>query len=206
MINITLMDGQVKSFDAPLSVLDLAKHISPSLAKKALAGKLIRNGQEKMVDLEYVLTADTQVAIITPKDKEALPLIRHSTAHLLAQAVKELYPDVKLTIGPAIENGFYYDFSYKRPFTPEDLETIEARMHEILRRNEHVTREEWPRQKALTYFGGINEDYKVELINDLGDDETISVYQQGQWIELCRGPHVVFMVQLGSHKKNKMLI
>ena len=183
---ITLPDGSQKTFDHPVTVADVAASIGPGLAKAALAGKV----DGKVVDLSHRLERDSLVAIVTDKDPEGLDVVRHSTAHLLAYAVKELFPDAQVTIGPVIADGFYYDFSYKRPFTPEDLEAIEAKMRELARLDEKVTREEWSRDDAVRYFESIGEKYKAEIIASIPEKEAISLYGQGNWIDLCRGPHV----------------
>lgn len=186
MIEITLPDGSKRQFDAPLTVAELAQSIGTGLAKAALAGKV--NG--KLVDTSYRITQDANVAIITDKDPEGLEIIRHSTAHLLAYAVKDLYPDAQVTIGPVIDNGFYYDFAYKRPFTPEDLQKIEARMVELARKDEPVQRRVVPRDEAVAYFRSIGEHYKAEIIEGIPQDEEVSLYTEGTFTDLCRGPHV----------------
>src|SRR3954471_22814901 len=186
MPNIRLPDGSTKSFPAPLTVAEIAQAIGPGLARAALAGKV--NG--KLVDTGYRIANDADVAVVTDKDPEANDLLRHSTAHLLAHAVKELFPDAEVTIGPVIENGFYYDFSYKRPFTPEDLAAIEKRMAEIAKRDLPVTREVWPRDKAVEFFKSIGEHYKAEIIASIPSGEDVSLYREGDFIDLCRGPHV----------------
>src|SRR6202142_539821 len=160
MVNITLPDGSVRSFDKPVSVAEVAASIGPGLAKAALAGRV----DGKLVDTSFVVDADSQLAIVTDKDADGLDLIRHSTAHLLAYAVKELFPEAQVTIGPVIENGFYYDFSYKRPFTLEDLAGIEARMAQLAAKDEKVERRTLPRDEAVAYFRGIGEAYKAEII------------------------------------------
>src|SRR5690606_3720483 len=156
-----------------------------------LGGRVTVDGVEpKLVDTSFVLEQDANLAIITAKDPDGLDLIRHSTAHLLAYAVKSLFPEAQVTIGPVIENGFYYDFSYKRPFTPEDLIAIEKKMAELAKKNEVVTREEWMRDDAVAYFNGIGEHYKAEIIASIPSNEPISLYREGDFIDLCRGPHV----------------
>ncbi len=197
MVAITLPDGSVRNFEGPVSGADLAADIGPGLAKAALA---VRVGQE-MLDLSTVFEADTDVSIVTARDEDALDLLRHDTAHVLAEAVLELYPGVQVTIGPSIENGFYYDFSVSTPFTPEDLEKIEARMHEIVKRDEAITRYVWNRDKAIDYFKSQGQSYKAELISDLPADEVISVYKQGEFIDLCRGPHLPSTGKIGSSFK-----
>lgn len=197
MVAITLPDGSVRTFDGPVSGAELAADIGPGLAKAALA---IRIGDE-MADLSTVFETDAAVSIVTSKDEEALDLLRHDTAHVLAEAVLEMYPGVQVTIGPSIENGFYYDFSVKDPFTPEDLEKIEARMHEIVKRDEVITREVWDRDEAITYFKDNGQSYKAELISDFPANETITVYKQGDFIDLCRGPHLPSTGKVGTHFK-----
>ncbi len=186
MPNIRLPDGSTKSFPGPVTVAEIAQSIGPGLARAALAGRV----DGKLVALGFKIGNDAQVAIVTDRDPEANDLLRHSTAHLLAHAVKELYPDAEVTIGPVIENGFYYDFAYKRPFTPEDLATIEKRMHEIAARNLPVERKTMARDEAVAFFKSIGEKYKAEIIASIPEKETISLYGQGNWIDLCRGPHV----------------
>jgi threonyl-tRNA synthetase len=184
--NIQLPDGSVKSFPGPVTVAEVARAIGAGLARAALAGKL----DGKLVDMEHRIERDATLAIVTDRDPEGLDMIRHSTAHLLAHAVKELYPEAQVTIGPVIENGFYYDFAYKRPFTPEDLAAIEKRMSEIARRDLPVSRRELPRDEAVKFFRDQGEVYKAEIIASIPEKETISLYGQGDWVDLCRGPHV----------------
>jgi threonyl-tRNA synthetase len=186
MVNITLPDGSVRQFDKPVTVGEIAASIGPGLAKAALGGKL----DGKLVDTSHSVERDAKVAIVTDRDPEGLELIRHSTAHLLAYAVKELFPDAQVTIGPVIENGFYYDFAYKRPFTPEDLAAIEKRMAELAKRDVPVKREEWKRDDAVNFFQSIGEKYKAEIIGSIPAAEGISLYREGDFIDLCRGPHV----------------
>ena len=186
MVNITLPDGSVRSFEAPLTVAQVAHSIGTGLGKAALAGKV--NGE--LVDTSYLIDADAQLAIITDKDADGVDVIRHSTAHLLAYAVKSLYPDAQVTIGPVIENGFYYDFAYKRPFTPDDLVAIEHKMAELAKKDEVVTREVWDRDEAIAFFKEQGEAYKAELIGAIPAGEKISLYREGDFIDLCRGPHV----------------
>src|SRR6266704_2314314 len=186
MPNIRLPDGSVESFSGPVTVAEVAQAIGPGLARAALAGKV--NG--KLVDTSFRLENDCELAIVTERDKEGVEILRHSTAHLLAYAVKELFPDAQVTIGPVIENGFYYDFSFKRPFTPEDLAAIEKRMAELAKRDLLVTREVWPRDKAVEYFKSIGEHYKAEIIASIPAGEEVSLYREGDFVDLCRGPHV----------------
>lgn len=186
MITITLPDGSQKQFAEPVTAQQVAESIAPSLAKAALAAKV----NDRLVDMTFLITDDARLAIITEKDSAGLDVIRHSTAHLLAHAVKTLYPDAQVTIGPVIENGFYYDFSYKRPFTPEDLKAIEAKMQDLAKQNFPVKRFEMPRDEAIAFFKNLNEHYKVEIIQDLPANEILSFYQEGDFVDLCRGPHV----------------
>ena len=186
MVSITLPDNSVRQFENPVTVAQVASSIGPGLAKAALGGKL----DGKIVDTSHRIDHDAKLAIVTDKDPEGLDLIRHSTAHLLAYAVKELFPDAQVTIGPVIENGFYYDFSYKRPFTPEDLEMIEKRMAELAKKDLPVVREEWKRDEAVKFFNGIGEKYKAQIIASIPGEEGISLYREGDFIDLCRGPHV----------------
>ncbi|MFN0302247.1 MAG: threonine--tRNA ligase [Burkholderiales bacterium] len=183
---VRLPDGSERRFDASVSVAQIAQSIGSGLARAALAGKV--DGQ--LVDLSHVVADDASVAIITERDAEGVEVIRHSTAHLLAHAVKELFPTAQVTIGPVIESGFYYDFSFERPFTPDDLEAIERRMAEIARRDLPVTREVWARDDAVAFFKGIGERYKAEIIGAIPADQKISLYRQGEFVDLCRGPHV----------------
>jgi threonyl-tRNA synthetase len=186
MVAITLPDKSVRSFDSPVTVAEVAASIGPGLAKAALAGRV----DGTLVDTSFLIERDAALAIVTDKDAEGLDLIRHSTAHLLAYAVKELFPDAQVTIGPVIENGFYYDFSYKRPFTPEDLAAIEKRMGELAKKDIPVAREVWKRDDAVKFFESIGEKYKAEIIQAIPANEDISLYRQGDFIDLCRGPHV----------------
>jgi threonyl-tRNA synthetase len=186
MLNIRLPDGAIKAFPGPVTVAEIAQSIGPGLAKAALAGRV----DGKLVDSAFKVDRDADVAIVTDKDKDGLEILRHSTAHLLAYAVKELFPDAQVTIGPVIENGFYYDFSYKRPFTPEDLVAIEKRMAELAKRDIPVTREAWERDKAVAFFKSIGEHYKAEIIASIPAGEEIGLYREGDFVDLCRGPHV----------------
>jgi threonyl-tRNA synthetase len=186
MVSITLPDKSVRQFDAPVTVAEVAASIGAGLAKAALAGKV----DGKVVDTGYLIEQDAALAIVTDKDAEGLEVIRHSTAHLLAYAVKELFPEAQVTIGPVIENGFYYDFSYKRPFTPDDLAAIEKKMSELAKKDEKVTRKVLPRDDAVAYFKGIGEAYKAEIIASIPADQDVSLYTEGSFTDLCRGPHV----------------
>src|SRR5882762_1788581 len=200
MISVQLPDGSKRTFDHPVSVAEVAAAIAPGLAKAALAGRV----DGKLVDTAYRIEHDAKVAIVTDKDPEGLDVLRHSTAHLLAYAVKELFPDAQVTIGPVIDNGFYYDFSYKRPFTPEDLEAIEKKMIELARKDEPVTREVWKRDDAVKFFESIGEKYKAEIIASIPRDESISLYREGNFIDLCRGPHVPSTGKLKVFKLTKV--
>jgi threonyl-tRNA synthetase len=186
LLKITLPDGSAREFPGPVTVAEVAQSIGPGLAKAALAGKV--NG--KLVDTGHRIESDAELAIVTDKSPEGLEILRHSTAHLLAQAVKELFPEAQVTIGPVIENGFYYDFSYQRPFTPEDLAAIEKRMSEIARKDLKVERRTLSRDDAVKFFSSIGEKYKAEIIASIPEKEAISLYGQGDWVDLCRGPHV----------------
>lgn len=197
---IRLPDGSQRQFDAPVTVADVAMNIGAGLAKAALAGKV--NG--KVVDTSYLIEVDSDLAIITDKNPEGLEVIRHSTAHLLAYAVKELFPDAQVTIGPVIENGFYYDFSYKRPFTPEDLIAIEKKMAELAKKDELVKRKVLPRDEAVAYFKSIGEHYKAELIESIPSNEDVSLYTEGNFTDLCRGPHVPNTGKLKAFKLMKL--
>lgn len=186
MASVTLPDGSKREYEGPVTVAQVAASIGAGLAKAALAGRV----DGKLVDLSHVIDGDAAVAIITARDPEGLEIIRHSTAHLMAQAVKELFPEAQVTIGPAIENGFYYDFSYTRAFTPEDLKAIEARMDELVKNNIPIVREEMPREEAIDFFKALGEHYKAEIISSIPAGEVISLYRQGDFVDLCRGPHV----------------
>ena len=195
MPQITLPDGSKRDFDRPVSVQDVAADIGPGLANAALAGRI----DGKLVDTSFVIDRDSALAIVTRKDEDALELLRHDAAHVMAQAVQELYPGTQVTIGPAIENGFYYDFSRAEPFTPEDLAAIETRMHEIVKRDLPIVREVWDREQAKGTFGGLGETYKVEIIDDIiPEGEEVSVYRQGDWFDVCRGPHLPSTGKLGN--------
>ena len=185
-VAITLPDGSERRYAAPTTGLEIAASIGPGLAKAALAIRV----DGKLVDLKSEISSDADVAIVTAKDADGLELIRHDAAHVLAEAAKELYPDCQVTIGPVIEDGFYYDFARETPFTPEDLEAMEQRMAEIIGRDEAIEREVWDRDKAIAFFESIGEAYKAEIIRDLPADEVISIYRQGDFVDLCRGPHL----------------
>ena len=200
MVTITLPDGSSRQFPAPVTVSEVARSIGPGLAKAALAGRV----DGTLVDATTLIEHDARLAIVTDKDADGLEILRHSTAHLLAYAVKELFPDAQVTIGPVIDNGFYYDFSYKRPFTPEDLERIEARMREIAARDEAVAREVWNRDEAVKFFESIGEHSKAEIIGAIPADQPISLYREGSFVDLCRGPHVPATGKLKVFKLMKL--
>ena len=183
---VTLPDGSQRTFDAPVTVFDVAADIGAGLAKAALAG--VVDGRE--VDTSHVIEGDTTLSILTDRDEASIEIIRHSTAHLLAQAVQQLFPGTQVTIGPTVEDGFYYDFASGHNFTPEDLETIEKRMAEIAADDLTVERIVSPRDRAIEIFRNMGEHYKVQIIEDLPGDEEITIYKQGEWMDLCRGPHV----------------
>ena len=197
---ITLPDGSQRDFDSAVTVLDVAADIGPGLAKATLAG--VVSGQE--VDASYLIEEDANLSIVTDRSDEALEIIRHSTAHLLAMAVKELFPSAQVTIGPVIENGFYYDFSFERAFTPEDLEAIEQRMQELAKKDFAIAREEWDRDEAVEFFKGIGEAYKAEIIAGIPADQPIGLYRQGEFVDLCRGPHVPSTGKLSAFKLTKV--
>jgi threonyl-tRNA synthetase len=197
---IRLPDGSERSFDSSVTVADVAASIGAGLARAALAGKV--NGQ--LVDTSYLIEENADLAIITERDAEGVDVIRHSTAHLLAYAVKELFPDAQVTIGPVIDNGFYYDFSYKRPFTPEDLIAIEKKMTELAKKDEPVTRKVLPRDEAVAYFKSIKEHYKAEIIESIPADQDVSLYTEGNFTDLCRGPHVPSTGKLKVFKLMKL--
>ncbi|MBI5438873.1 MAG: threonine--tRNA ligase [Nitrosomonadales bacterium] len=197
---ITLPDGSQRSFAQPVTVSDVALSIGAGLARAALAGKV----DGKLVDISHLIEQDAALAIITDKNEEGVEIIRHSTAHLLAHAVKELFPDAQVTIGPVIENGFFYDFSYKRPFTPEDLAAIEKRMGEIAKTDLPVARRVLPRDEAVAYFKHIGEHYKAEIIESIPADQDVSLYSEGEFTDLCRGPHVPSTGKLKAFKLMKL--
>ena len=200
MPQITLPDGSVRSFDAAVTVDQLAQSIGAGLAKATLAGRV--NGT--LVDSSHLISEDSKVSIVTAKDADGLEVIRHSTAHLLAYAVKELFPQAQVTIGPVIENGFYYDFSYSRPFTPEDLVAIEKRMNELSAKDEPIKRTVMPRDQAVKYFKDLGEHYKAEIIDSIPAGEDVSLYAEGAFTDLCRGPHVPSTGRLKHFKLMKV--
>ncbi len=194
MISLTLPDGSERTFDNPVTGFDVASDIGPGLAKAALAVRI----DGEMCDLDFLIEKDSSFSVVTAKDEGALDLIRHDCAHILAEAVKEIYPDVQVTIGPSIENGFYYDFARSEPFTPEDLVVIEKRMHEIVKRDEKIVRSVRPRDEAIEFFKGMGEHYKAQLIESIPAGEDVSLYAQGDFIDLCRGPHLPSTGRLGK--------
>lgn len=201
MPNVKLPDGSVKHFEQPVTVYDVAQSISPGLAKAALAGRV----DGRLVDTSYLMRDDCSLVIITEKQQEeSLEVIRHSTAHLLAQAVKLLFPSAQVTIGPVIDDGFYYDFAFQRPFTPEDLERIEAKMEELAKADYPITRRVLPRDEAIAYFRNIGEEYKAKIIADIPEGEVLSLYKQGDFEDLCRGPHVPSTSYLKAFKLTKV--
>ncbi|GAB2746448.1 threonine--tRNA ligase [Melaminivora jejuensis] len=204
MIQITLPDGSQREFPGPVTVAEVAASIGSGLAKAALAGRIGAGDAARVVDTSYLIEQDSALAIVTAKDAAGLEVIRHSTAHLLAYAVKELFPDAQVTIGPVIENGFYYDFAYKRPFTPEDLAAIEKRMAELAAKDEPVLRRVLPRDAAVEYFKGLGEHYKAELIASIPTNEEVSLYREGSFEDLCRGPHVPSTGKLRHFKLMKV--
>jgi len=193
-VNLRLPDGSVRTFDGPVTGTTLAGDIGPGLLKAALA--IVVDGD--IWDLSRPIEADADVSIVTKKDQDGLELMRHDAAHIMAEAVQELFPGTQVTIGPVIEDGFFYDFARDKPFTEDDLEVIEKRMHEIVARNEEIVREVWDRDDAVTHFKSIGEDYKAEIISDLPAGETITIYRQGEWMDLCRGPHLPSTGKLGD--------
>jgi len=197
---LTLPDGSQRSYAEPVTVAQVAADIGPGLARAALAGKV----DGRLVDTSYPIESDAAVAVVTGRDPEGLEIIRHSTAHLLAQAVQAIYPDAQVTIGPVIEDGFYYDFAFSRPFTPEDLERFEAKMRELAKADLAVERRVMPRDEAIETFKRIGEYYKAEIIASIPAGEDISLYGQGEWFDLCRGPHVPSTGKLGAFKLMKV--
>lgn len=200
MLNITLPDGSQRQFPGPITVAQVAASIGAGLAKATLGGKL----NDALVDASCEITQDATLSIVTAKDADGLEMIRHSTAHLLAYAVKDLFPDAQVTIGPVIEHGFFYDFSYKRPFTPEDLAAIEKRMTELANKDEPVVRRVLPRDEAVTYFKSLGEHYKAEIIASIPSNEEVSLYREGRFEDLCRGPHVPSTGKLKHFKLMKV--
>jgi threonyl-tRNA synthetase len=200
MVSVRLPDGSQRQFESPVTVAQVAANIGTGLAKAALAGKV----DGKLVDTSFLIEKDADVAIVTDKDADGLDVLRHSTAHLLAHAVKELFPDAQVTIGPVIDNGFYYDFSYKRPFTPEDLQAIEKKMAELAKKDEPVSRKVLPRDEAVEYFKSIGEAYKAEIIASIPQGEDVSLYSEGSFTDLCRGPHVPSTGKLKVFKLMKL--
>ena len=187
MPKVTLPDGSSRDYSQAISIFDVASDIGPGLAKAALAGKV----DGELVDTSFIIKKDAELAIVTSKSDEALELIRHDAAHVMAQAVQELFPGTQVTIGPAIEDGFYYDFARQEPFSLDDLEKIESRMEDIVSRNLLIEREVWERDEAKRVFAEIGEKYKVEIIEDIiPEGEEVSVYRQGDWFDVCRGPHL----------------
>ncbi len=197
---ITLPDGSRREFDHPVSVHEVASDIGPGLAKAALAGRV----DGKLVDTSHVIEGDAELAIVTERDPDGLEIIRHSTAHLLAQAVKQLFPEAQVTIGPTVENGFYYDFAYERPFTPEDLKAIEKKMQELAKANIPVSRSVMSRDEAVAFFRNQGEEYKAEIIESIPADQELSLYNQGEFTDLCRGPHVPSTGRLKAFKLMKL--
>ncbi|SCZ49163.1 threonine--tRNA ligase [Thiohalomonas denitrificans] len=200
MPTITLPDGSQREFDHPVSVHDVAAGIGPGLAKAALAGKV----DGRLVDTDFTIDHDAELAIVTEKDEAGLDVIRHSTAHLLAQAVKELFPETQVTIGPVVEDGFYYDFAREKSFTPEDLQAIEKRMSELAQEDLPVQRDVMPRDEAVEFFRSVGEQYKAEIIEEIPKGEDISLYRQGDFVDLCRGPHVPSTGKLKAFKLMKL--
>ncbi|MBC7699941.1 threonine--tRNA ligase [Aquabacterium sp.] len=204
MISIQLPDGSKREFPGPVTIAEVAASIGAGLAKAALAGRVGQGESARVVDTSYLMDADTSLAIITDKDSAGLDVIRHSTAHLLAYAVKELFPEVQVTIGPTIENGFFYDFAYKRPFTPEDLIAIEKKMGDLAKKDEKVERRVLPRDEAVSYFKSLGEHYKAEIIESIPADQDVSLYSEGAFTDLCRGPHVPSTGKLKHFKLMKV--
>ena len=200
MITVTLPDNSRRTFASSISVKNVAKDIGTGLAKATIAG--IVDGRQ--VDADFIIHSDARLTILTDRSPEGLFIIRHSTAHLMAMAVKQLFPSAQVTIGPVIADGFYYDFAFERPFTPEDLEAIEERMGELAKQDHVITREEWDRDEARDFFNSIGEDYKAEIIQSIPANETISLYRQGEFVDLCRGPHVPATGKLGVFKLTKV--
>jgi threonyl-tRNA synthetase len=200
MPTITLPDGSQKQFDQPVTIHQVAESIGPGLAKVALAGKI----NDELYDTSHTISDDVALSIVTPKDDDGLEVLRHSCAHLMAQAVQRLFPSAQVTIGPVIEDGFFYDFAYERPFTPEDLEAIEKEMVKISKENIQVERSVMSRDEAVELFRGMNEGYKVQILESIPTDEDLSFYKQGDFIDLCRGPHVPDTGKLQAFKLTKV--
>src|SRR5688572_56826 len=200
MIKVTLPDGSIREYAPPVSIEQVAASIGPGLAKAALAGKV----DGTLVDLSYPIDRDVKLEIVTDKHADALEVVRHSTAHLLAQATQRLFPDTQVTIGPVVDNGFYYDFARKTPFTPEDLEKIEAEMKKIANEGLPVARSVMPRDEAVDFFRRKGEIYKAEIIESIPSNEDLSLYGQGEFIDLCRGPHVPNTNKLKAFKLMKV--
>ena len=200
MVNITLPDGSTRSYESAVTVLQVAESIGPGLAKAALAGKV----DGDLVDVSYAIEQDAALAIVTSRDEEGVEVIRHSCAHLLAQAVQSLFPKAQVTIGPVIENGFFYDFAFSRPFTPEDLTAIEKRMGEICKQDLPVERSTMLRDDAIKFFSDMGEAYKAEIIESIPEGEELSLYRQGEFIDLCRGPHVPSTSKIKAFKLMKL--
>ncbi|MFT4822038.1 MAG: threonyl-tRNA synthetase, partial [Candidatus Azotimanducaceae bacterium] len=199
MPTITLPDGNQKQFDHPVTIHQIAESIGPGLAKAALGGKI----GDDIVDTSYTIDEDSLISIITAKDDDGLEILRHSCAHLMAQAVQQLFPTAQVTIGPVIEDGFFYDFAFERPFTPEDLIKIEKKMTELSRQNQPVSRSVMSRDEAVEFFREKGENYKVEIIESIPSNQALSFYQQGDFIDLCRGPHVPATGKLQAFKLTK---
>ncbi|NJO67709.1 MAG: threonine--tRNA ligase, partial [Rhodospirillales bacterium] len=193
-VSIRLPDGRILSYERPVTGAEIAADLGPRWTKLAIASRI--DGEIK--DLSLPIDRDAEVSLVTADDADALELLRHDAAHVMAEAVQELYPGTQVTIGPAIENGFYYDFARAEPFTPDDLPRIEERMREIVDRDEEISREVWDRDAAILHFKSISEHYKAEIIADLPADEPITIYRQGNWLDLCRGPHLPSTGRLGK--------
>ncbi len=193
MIDVLLPNGQSKKYNNPISPFEIAKEISSSLAKEALIAKV----DDDLWDLNRLIHSNCKIKILTNKDPETLSVLRHDAAHIMAEAVLELYPDTQITIGPAIENGFYYDFYRLESFILDDLNKIEKRMHEIVKRNEKIHRKVWKKQKAIEFFKKNGENFKVELVEEIPEEEEVTFYSQGKFIDLCRGPHFTSTSKLG---------
>ena len=204
MISIQLPDGSKREYPQPVTVADVAASIGAGLAKAALGGRVGQPGHTRLVDTSFLIEGDESLAIVTEKDPDGLDLIPHSTAHLLAYAVKSLFPEAQVTIGPVIENGFFYDFAYKRPFTPDDLVAIEKKMGELAKKDERVTRRVLPRDEAVEHFKAMGEAYKAEIIGSIPSDQDVSLYREGDFEDLCRGPHVPSTGKLKHFKLMKV--